>query len=142
MKKQILIGLLGLAVVAPALAVSVCAKNELVTVVLDPSIGGNSYTYSNTTGSWQTVFSYGTVTGISACLTTGGSYGVANQNIDAVGGETLGGNCWCKMTHPMASAWVFSNSRSFCASDCADVCGYRVQLYAAFRSGLFGSVAP
>ena len=52
------------------------------------------------------------------------------------------GYCWCRMTHPASSRWVFnnSNSASNCASNCANNCGNNAQNNAALRSGLFGSV--
>ena len=52
------------------------------------------------------------------------------------------GYCWCRMTHPASSRWVFrySDSASACASACASYCGFNAQNSAALRSGLFGSV--
>ena len=144
MNKKILFAALAMCAVVPALAVSVCAKNSVVTVVLDPSIAISSYTQNAATNSWKAVASYGTITGISTCLATSGTFGVANAAIESPGGETTGGKCWCKMTHPMASRWVFYNdlgSASNCASYCAYSCGTYVQSNGAMRAGLFGSVA-
>ena len=133
----------------PALGVSVCAKDSIVTVVLDPSINGASNTHNNSTGTWKVVFSYGNVSGISTCVSIAstGSMGSAKTTggtpLDATGGETAGQYCWCKMTHPMSSLWVFRDdygNAAACASSCADICGRSVQ-YGAVRSGLFGSVA-
>ena len=134
----------------PAVSVSVCAKDSVVTVVLDPSISGNSSTYNNSTGTWKTVFSYGNVSGISTCVATApsGSQGTTKTSegtpLNAAGGETGGQYCWCKMTHPMSSLWTFSNNRtsaSTCTSSCPSYCGGSVRTTAALRSGLFGSVA-
>ena len=134
----------------PAVAVSVCAKDSVVTVVLDPSIGTSSYTYNNSTGTWKMVFSYGNVSGISTCVSTApnGSMG-ATQTTDgtplvATGGEAVGGYCWCKMTHPMSSLWAFSFDRVYvsdCTSLCSRDCSVYASRYADMRSGLFGSVA-
>ena len=145
---MVILGLMLFAI--PAVAVSVCARDSIVTVVLDPSIGGNSYTYNNSTGTWKTVFSYGNVSGISTCTSTApsGSMGTtktsAGTPLNAVGGETGGQYCWCKMTHPMSSLWAFYDdygSASYCASYCTSSCGYYVRSNAALRGGLFGSVA-
>ena len=136
---------------APVLAVSVCTKDSVVTVVLDPTISGTSYTHNNSTGVWKTVFSYGNVSGISTCVpdAPSGSMGSITTKetggyLDAVGGATTGQYCWCKMTHPMSSLWAFgtdNGSAADCASRCTAYCGGDVQLNAALRSGLFGSVA-
>ena len=118
---MVILGLMLFAI--PAVAVSVCAKDSVVTVVLDPSIGGNSYTYNNSTGTWKTVFSYGNVSGISTCTSTApsGSQGTTKTSegtpLNAAGGQTSGQYCWCKMTHPMSSLWAFYNdygSASIC----------------------------
>ena len=145
---RVILGLMLFAI--PAVAVSVCAKDSVVTVVLDPSINGNSYTHNNSTGTWKTVFSYGNVSGISTCTSTApsGSMGSVKTkdgaHLSASGGETGGQYCWCKMTHPMSSLWAFNRDRgsaSNCASNCTGDCGHAVQYYAALRGGLFGSVA-
>ena len=147
-RMMVILGFILIAV--PAVAVSVCAKDSVVTVVLDPSIGGNSYTHNNSTGTWKTVFSYGNVSGISTCVATApsGSMGTVKTadgtHLSASGGQTSGQYCWCKMTHPMSSLWAFNNdngSASRCASACTGYCGRNVQNYAALRGGLFGSVA-
>ena len=148
--KRIIIFTMMIMFAVPAVAVSVCAKDSVVTVVLDPSIGGNSYTHNNSTGTWKTVFSYGNVSGISTCVATApsGSMGTVKTadgtHLSASGGQTSGQYCWCKMTHPMSSLWAFYNdygSASNCASNCANRCGHNVQYNAALRGGLFGSVA-
>ena len=116
MKKICTSVLLMIVFVIPALAVSVCTKDSVVSVVLDPSIGGNSYTYNNSTGVWKTVFSYGNVSGVSTCSTVApkGSMGStktsAGTSLDAVAGDVSGRYCWCKMTHPMSSLWAFATT--------------------------------
>ena len=134
----------------PALGVSVCAKDSIVTVVLDPSITGKSYTYNNSTGTWKVVFSYGNVSGISTCVSIAqtGSMGSTKTTdgtpLDATGGETTGQYCWCKMTHPMSSLWVYYKDYGLavsCTQSCTNHCGVYLRESAALRSGLFGSVA-
>ena len=142
--------MLGITVIAaPAFGTTMCVQNDNVAEVLDPSVAGTAYTYDNALGRWDTTFPYGHVIGISACITTSGSYGKAVSQLkddgnDVVGGEVTGAMCWCKMTHPAVSLWVFSrsfSSASGCASLCAYYCGYYVRNYSDFRAGLFGSVA-
>ena len=148
--KRIIIFTMMIMFAVPAVAVSVCAKDSIVTVVLDPSIAGASYTHNNSTGTWKTVFSYGNVSGISTCVSVAptGSQGSTKTTdgtpLVATGGETAGQYCWCKMTHPMSSLWAFNydyGNAANCASNCASNCGRNVQNNAALRSGLFGSVA-
>lgn len=148
--KRIIIFTMMIMFAIPALGVSVCAKDSIVTVVLDPSINGVSYMYNNSAGTWKVVFSYGNVSGISACVSiapTGGQGSTKTTDgtpLDANGGETAGQYCWCKMTHPMSSLWAFRENygtAAVCASRCSGHCGSHVQDYASLRSGLFGSVA-
>ena len=138
---------------------TMCVKNDTVSIILDPGIGNennSTYGYSTANSTWWTGFPYGTIRGISACLSSShgksrGGYvaGLTDTNPDTnetatvVGGETNGLYCWCKMTHPAASLWVFSNSRSSasgCAANCASDCGYYARNGSDLRAGLFGSV--
>jgi hypothetical protein len=51
--------------------------------------------------------------------------------------------CWCKMTHPASSRWVFnyaSTSASVCVMDCVNVCGIYVRANAVMRRDMFGAV--
>lgn len=136
---------------------TMCVKNDTISIILDPGIAGTSYSYNTASSTWWTWFPYGTIRGISACLSSnkGKSYGgyvagLTDTNPDTgvtapvVGGETNGLHCWCKMTHPASSLWVFADSRSSaveCAGSCANACGHLARVYSDFRAGLFGSVA-
>ena len=127
--------------ICAANSTQMCVSDDVIAVVLDKDVAGTDYTYNATYNTWQTYFPYGTVRGISACTNTSGSYGVANANLDV---SESGLNCWCKMTSPAVSLWVFHysyGSTSACASNCTSICGRYVQSDSAFRAGLFGSVA-
>lgn len=154
--KKILISFLMCMLVLPVYATKMCAANDTVVVVLDPSVAGTGYTYDNVLGTWTTTFPYGKVSGTSACLSSaygksGGGWIANLTDVDAqgverpvIGGERHGQYCWCKMTHPAASRWVFDGdggSASYCASYCTHSCGNRAQYYSWLRVGLFGSVA-
>ena len=132
---------------------TMCSKNDTITIMLDPSVGNESnstYGYSTAQSTWWTAFPYGTIRGISTCLSSnygksrGGYVADLHDNGElVVGGETNGEHCWCKMTHPAASLWVFCytfSSASDCADYCARFCGYYVRSLSVMRSGLFGSV--
>lgn len=152
--KKIVIMLLMLMPMVGANATTMCAANDTVAVVLDPSIGLNSNSYDAESGRWLTWGSYGTVHGISACVNVG--QGKSRGNTVArltdtnnnetnlvVGSERYGGYCWCRMTHPAVSLWTFLNgygSASNCASGCARDCSSNLRAVSSFREGLFGSV--
>ena len=85
------------------------------------------------------------ISGIGICCSTEGAsqYATATE-LDR--SSTVNDNkyCWCKMTSPAVSRWVFSDSYgslASCAVNCASVCAYRVRVYAAFLSVLFGSLS-
>ncbi|MCQ2582209.1 MAG: hypothetical protein MJ170_04540 [Alphaproteobacteria bacterium] len=102
----------------------------------------NTDTYGLTTDqTWATEFSYGIIKGIASCNGTSGTYG---QSTTANFSQSDKGQyCWCKMTEPAVSRWVFRINRgdaASCAYDCADHCAFGVQLNNGFRPGVFGSV--
>ena len=137
-------------ITSASIGATMCSKNDATTIVLDPAIGGTNYGYSQANSTWWASFPCGTIRGISACLSsangqsTGGYIADLQDNGESViGGETNGLHCWCKMTHPAVSLWVFfysASSADECARFCAYYCGYRAQDYSALRGGLFGSV--
>ncbi|MCQ2581946.1 MAG: hypothetical protein MJ170_03115 [Alphaproteobacteria bacterium] len=103
----------------------------------------NTATYGLTTDqTWGVTFDgYGNVKGIASC---NGTNGTRNQSTtDNFSQTDKGQYCWCKMTEPAASRWVFRDdchSAADCADMCADICGNNVQSATDFRSGVFGSV--
>ena len=154
MKKILLI--LCLLVPMSGYASTMCVQNNNVSFVLDPSIGGTNYGYSQAYSTWWATFPYGKISGISACLSSNygkSRGGYVSQLTDTdpntgdtsrvVGGEENGLHCWCKMTHPAVSLWVFSYSHSSlsdCVYYCAILCGYNARYDSGLRGGLFGSV--
>ena len=93
-------------------------------------------------GEWCVVFPDYTVSGKAVCNETSGTCAVASPSEQSNSG---GKNCWCKMTEPSASRWVFLLSYSD-ASRCADVCSVNCAFAVKdnmfnFRGGVFGSVA-
>ncbi|MBD5400164.1 hypothetical protein HDR61_00225 [bacterium] len=135
----------------PSMATTMCAADDTVSVVLDPLVAGTNHSYNTELFEWSATFPFGTVWGIATCVETTGKYGVAADGdlIDsatgdvATGGERTGPQCWCQMTHPLLSRWVFREtfaSVDSCRSDCANYCGYYVRSSSAMRGGVFGSV--
>lgn len=128
----------------PAYATTMCALEDTTAVILDPSVNGTGYKRDVNTFTWNTTFPYGTIYGVAACLSVGGGHsGTMNYDLDAGGGEKEGVYCWCKMTHPASSRWLFRynfGAAIGCASSCDLYCGTGTQGDAVLRSGLFGSV--
>ena len=146
----------------PAIATEMCARNDTIVIPLDSNVNGTSNGYNVAESTWWAVFSYGRIYGLATCLSAAeggkpsgsmGSYTNSDGKMlpqdEALAGRTGQdpdgndrGYCWCKMTHPASSRWVFnySYSASACASFCARDCAGSARSYAALRSGLFGSV--
>jgi len=154
MKKIFLMMMCGLFIAIPAFGTNMCVDDDTVAVVLDPSQNGTSggqSPLSTGTGEWNVTFAWGRVYGVSACLSA--NYGAALDEITdngaiVVGREINGIYCYCRMTHPAASRWVFRFSRSDCASICAFTCynfksgyGHGVLDDAYVREVVFGSIA-
>ena len=160
MQKVLIVGLM---LLMPCVggALTMCVRDSSLVVSLDQSIGGTTNGNNASEMLWWTDFSYGRIYGEATCLSEAeggkpsGSQGVITnsngkmlsqdipaglKNKDADGNDR--GYCWCRMTHPASSRWVFnrSDSASNCASDCARSCGSYAQVGAALRGGLFGSV--
>ena len=85
------------------------------------------------------------ISGIGICSSTSGSStGQTATELDT--SFTVDDNkyCWCKMTSPAVSRWVFSlsfPSAGHCVRDCSWYCAGRVRLNAVLRSALFGSMS-
>ena len=129
MKKIVLI--LCLFVTLPTIATEMCARNDTIVIPLDSNVGGTSNGNNAAEATWWAIFSYGRIYGLSTCLSAAeggkpsGSMGVYTNDKgqmlpqdEALAGRTgkdADGNdrgyCWCKMTHPAYSRWVFSSTR-------------------------------
>ena len=136
----------------PSFATTMCAVNDSVAIVLDPQINASgNHAFNAITMTWNVPFPYGPIYGIAACVDKGGTTNQATTHLTATDGtvvtgsfDTTGQYCWCKITHPVSSRWVFNvrtGSASACASNCALYCGSYVRSNAALRGGLFGSIA-
>ncbi len=161
--KRILI-LVGLFLPLSVGAMTMCTRDRSLVISLDPSINGTSYDKNNSEWKWWVDFSYGRVYGDATCLSAaeglgrttgqGAYYGVedyakttitaepALSGLDADGNERM--YCWCKMTHPASSRWVFNNanaSASACVSMCSDYCGCNVRAAPRCAGACLGRLA-
>ena len=136
-------------------ALDMCVRDSAMVVSLDPAVNGAGSHYNESELTWDTVFSYGIIYGEATCLSDAdgapsksamgvytNSKGEMLPNDDTFVQRKDGGHCWCRMTHPAYSRWVFvvSSYASDCASYCARSCGLSAQTDAALRGGLYGSV--
>lgn len=136
----------------PTYATTMCAANDTVAVVLDPSLSITNYTQDNTAYTFSFWNAQGTYYGIAACLSSAkgkGQGGYVSRLTDTINGETKlitggernGNVCWCRLTHPVSSLWVVTFTLPDCELSCAKYCGLYSRSYASIRGGLFGSVA-
>ena len=126
MKKIALVFLI--CVMQPAFATEMCARNNMIVVPLDSNVGGSGYSQNQAEMVWSATFPYGVISGEATCLSAAeggkpsgsmGSYTNSDGNMlpqdEALAGRTGQdpdgndrGYCWCKMTHPACSRWVFA----------------------------------
>ncbi|MBQ0013374.1 MAG: hypothetical protein KBS86_02280, partial [Proteobacteria bacterium] len=93
-------------------------------------------------GTWGVTFRYGKIKGIASCNSTPGTGATpTNENFSQT---STGRYCWCKMTEPVGSKWVFFTDAVAqgypCDYVCAWGCAHYGQTYSSLREGLFGSV--
>jgi hypothetical protein len=150
--------------IGAAHATEMCAKNNTIVVPLDATV---SVTDNRLIGSnevewiWWDGFPYGKVYGVATCLSLQEVQKIENNpdltaipsvlNSDddtLVGGvgNDANGNirsyCFCKLTHPMSSNWVFGRNLGNgcgayqCNRDCYDWMSYKVD----FRTKFFNSI--
>ena len=170
MKKLSLI--LALIMVASnANATQMCARRDTTVIPLDGIPGGqnvNGKTYWNDRWEWvwYAQFEYGRIYGAATCLSLQdvrdiqGDQSLTNYvstlvtDEDEIQGrdEYYNGDtskteyerkfCYCKLTHPMSSRWVFqrSNNATYCSLDCAYNCAINAFGDVGWRSALFRAV--
>lgn len=135
----------------PTYATTMCAANDTVAVVLDPSLSISSQSSNNSNSTWSVWNTNGTYYGIAAGLSSQKGYsmgGCKSRLTDTINGETkliTGGEqngiyCWCRLTHPVSSFWCYSNVGAS-PSACANICAINFKNQYNVRKGLFGSVA-
>ena len=111
-------------------ATDMCARDDTMVLVFDKDIGGSGSGSNATEWTWWVNFAYGRIAGDATCLSAaeglgrtsgqGAYYGTGDYSktfIEAesgLKGTDSDGNdrkyCWCKMTHPVSSRWVFTRA--------------------------------
>ena len=125
-------------------ATTMCVTDDNNFIILDPNIEGTNNSRNEVMKTWTTTFSYGTVSGIATCNNTMGTTNTAypQYNFDDNHASITGRYCWCKMTSPVRSAWVYISEDSLeseCTSNCANRCGYRLNHQTNIRTSMFNS---
>lgn len=143
MKSKIIIaGLLCTIIAPPALAVTKCvALNSSSTTCTyeDPGDNVADWTATCTTNGVSAP-----IKAIGICSANKGIAGATATELEISSTVDDNLNCWCKMTSPAVSRWVFSNQSplaSGCARSCAYQCASSVRYNASFRSAMFGSLS-
>ena len=144
--KRVIVSCLALLCAAPVAASTICAEDDVIAIVLDPTIRFTSSSRNNDLMEWGATLPYGTLWGVAACIDVPGlAQGrIGPENLTdsngeiVVGGEKTGKYCWCQMRHPARSRWVFHsvvyNCDTACIGWCADSFKGGSVAYALFDS--------
>jgi hypothetical protein len=139
-------------------AQTMCVRDRSLVISLDSSMRSTGGGANAAESIWFADYPYGRIFGESTCLSEseglgqtsmGGIYGTgahANTLINAepgLSGVDADGNerkyCWCRITHPVKSAWVLNGAD--CTYCFAHSCPNSLRLsYPDFHKGIFGSV--
>ena len=147
MKKHlILAGVLSVAIIQsqPVMAVTKCvALNSSSTTCTSSYL---QYEYHTNWAATCTTNGVSTpISGIGICSSTEGAAPFATATeLDTSVASDDNKHCWCKMTSPVVSRWVFlgsDTSAGNCARNCAYSCAGNAQHTVPFRSALFGSLS-
>ena len=135
MKKHLIIaGIICVASIPPAYAVTKCVKLTPSTTCTSPS--GNGSNWSVTCGGIE-------IQGVAFCGSQdGGTMGAISENVTTSTDDNK--CCWCKMVSPAVSSWVFNvsaESAGACAYLCAYNCAGRARGNSAWRSALFSGLS-
>ena len=139
MKKHLIIaGIICVASIPPAYAVTKCVKLTSSTKCTSPSGSANQSNWSANCGGIE-------IQGVAFCGSqAGGSIGKTSETVTISSTSDNNKHCWCKMVSPAVSSWGFSYSYSSagtCAVNCAANCADRAQYNVFFRSGLFSGLS-
>ena len=141
MKKHLIIaGIICVASIPPAYAVTKCVKLTSSTKCTSSSGAVGQSNWSATCGGIE-------IQGVAFCGSQdGGSEGKTSETVTTSPASEYNKNCWCKMVSPAVSSWVFYESSGVSAGSCATTCAYSCatgagQTNSAFRSALFSGLS-
>ena len=139
MKKHLIIaGIICVASIPPAYAVTKCVRLSSSTTCVRPYGSTGQSNWSATCGGIE-------IQGVAFCGSQdGGSMGTTSETVTTSPASADNKNCWCKMVSPAVSSWVFNTSTESagaCAYLCAYNCAGRAQSQSAFRTPLFSGLS-
>lgn len=143
--RKMLSAILLICVCGAGYAASTCIHNNTGVFILKKSVNGVSSSYDADNYTWSVKFdydlvpnnsSYRTLTGNATCNnietnTAGGAItsGEPNTHLRASNSD-VGSMCWCSMTAPISSWWVFYkkyDTAAACSTGCARDCASAVK---------------
>jgi len=129
-------------------ATTMCVHTNSYVATLSISRDGVSYT-TDGSGGWTVTMDYNTssrntptVMGYASCNEVTGTANTADATISASTSD-VGANCWCGMSLPLVSDWVFLQtyaSNAACAAACDATCGNAVKTSSSMRGAMFPAV--
>ncbi len=145
MKKHLLIaGLMCVAIIPPAAAVTKC-------VALNPNNTTCTYNQNFNTLDWSANCTANgknvKITGVAGCSSQyGGTTGEASATISTSSNVNDNKYCWCKMTSPAVSQWVYfyfymGPSATSCAERCATDCSNALNGNVYFMNAMFNNLS-
>ena len=140
MKKHLIIaGIICVASIPPAYAVTKCVRLSSSTTCVRPYSSTGQSNWSATCGGIK-------IQGVAFCGSQkGGSAGATTESVTTSSNPDNNKYCWCKMVSPAVSSWVFYNysstSAGYCAYNCAYDCATGARNYSALRSALFSGLS-
>ena len=138
MKKHLIIaGIICVASIPSAYAVTKCVKLTSSTTCTGPS--GNGSNWSATCGGIE-------IQGVAFCGSQNGVLaGTKSENVTTSSTSDNNKYCWCKMVSPAVSRWVFYPADTllagYCTHSCAYLCATGAQGNSALRSALFSGLS-
>lgn len=108
-------------------ATDMCARDDTMVMVFDKNVSPNSCSANSVHALWFCNYSFGVVSGESTCVSDveleNGNFTPGLYGQDEFGNNRT--NCRCRMTHPLKSGWVESDSsdaKRDCTTYCFDRC--------------------
>ena len=143
MKSKIIIaGLVGAIVTSPSLAVVQCVSLNSDMTCSPDGIYTDSLDWAATCTANNARI---TVVGVTACSATQGtSVGQVSETLETDSAPSANKYCWCKMTSPVVSQWVYSgngSSEADCITGCGQFCVSAMQSKSAFRAGIVSNLS-
>lgn len=156
--KKYIIAVLILFIPCVTYALTMCARDNSLVVALNSGIAGDSTAADVNDWTWRTDFSYGALVGEATCLNPTNGH-PQNDTITGLTVRNDGTNvpndfpkgmqgtqnffCWCRITHPINTIWVYSNrfaNGAACTNDCTTYCANTVQGNLSMRKAMFNSI--